>query len=405
MGDDADALGADAGDAQTLLDARVRLRGRVRHEPRRVAVGVDPPPVARQRADEDRDQRGLAGRALDHAAASRRVERNRSGSASSSCIQSSISVSTSVHAGLRDPAHALHAEPGRGQLAEDRGVRDVGREVGEELRVLPVRQARHDDAVAGRRAPSLNGSGARRRVLGQLGADLARLHRRRDRCCSTPSRYSAISRSACGRSSGTPRASWAPTVMRARTGEPVGSVAVVATIELRQRRPTTSRRCARSYNGPRHTHGVPRVIEVDEMREEIDDDPRRARHRCPPRVSRDGELAGFAYTVVPAVERAARALSPVAARSIRTTVARASAGRCSGGRSKRATEQLRSSANRVPKFIRVNRFDYIESAHRLFRRMGFTPARYFDELSATARRPAGSRRSRRREHRALARRS
>ena len=45
----------------------------------------------------------------------------------------------------RDPAHALDPEPGRRQLAEDRGVRDVGGEVGEELRMLPMRQAGHDD--------------------------------------------------------------------------------------------------------------------------------------------------------------------------------------------------------------------------------------------------------------------
>ena len=46
----------------------------------------------------------------------------------------------------------------------------------------------------------------------------------------------------------------------------------------------------------------------------------------------------------------------------------------------RATAQLRSSGNGLPKYIRVNRFDFIESAHRLYRRMGFTPVRYFDEL-------------------------
>ena len=46
----------------------------------------------------------------------------------------------------------------------------------------------------------------------------------------------------------------------------------------------------------------------------------------------------------------------------------------------RRTAQLRSSDNNLPKVIRVNSFDYIESAHRLFRRMGFTPVRYFDEL-------------------------
>ena len=38
VGDDAQPVGADAGDAQALLDARVGLRGGVGDEPRRVAV-------------------------------------------------------------------------------------------------------------------------------------------------------------------------------------------------------------------------------------------------------------------------------------------------------------------------------------------------------------------------------
>ena len=80
----------------------------------------------------------------------------------------------------RDPAHALDPEPGRGQLAEDRGVRDVGREVGEELRVLPMRQTGDDDrpqVVEHRRERLRRGWW----VLRQSGADLARLHRRRNR--------------------------------------------------------------------------------------------------------------------------------------------------------------------------------------------------------------------------------
>ena len=57
-----------------------------------------------------------------------------------------------------------------------------------------------------------------------------------------------------------------------------------------------------------------------------------------------------------------------------------SAGRCTGWGSERGHGSLRASDNAVPKYIRVNRFDYVESAHRLYRRMGFTPTRYFDEL-------------------------
>ncbi len=46
----------------------------------------------------------------------------------------------------------------------------------------------------------------------------------------------------------------------------------------------------------------------------------------------------------------------------------------------RATELLTSSANDLPKFIRVDAFDFIEDAHRLYARMGFEPVRYMEEL-------------------------
>ena len=100
VGDDAHPVGADAGDAQALLDAGVGLRRGVGDEPRRVAVAVDRaagrPPARRQ----DGHQRRLARRALDHAAAGRRSSSgSASGRSSSSTIQSSISVSSSVHAG------------------------------------------------------------------------------------------------------------------------------------------------------------------------------------------------------------------------------------------------------------------------------------------------------------------
>ena len=45
------------------------------------------------------------------------------------------------------PDHPLRADAAGEQVAEDRGRRRVGREVGEEARVLPVRQAGHDDLV------------------------------------------------------------------------------------------------------------------------------------------------------------------------------------------------------------------------------------------------------------------
>ena len=127
--------------------------------------------------------------------------------------------------------------------------------------------------------------------------------------------------------------------------------------------------------------GVPRVLALDEMREELDDvhvvlatDVRLA--------LRAGELAGFAYTsYLPSAVRHERCyvwgeVDPVHRGE---GVGRA----LLGWAIERATDQLRGSPNCVPKFIRVHRFDYIGSAHRLYRRMGFSPARYFDELLRT----------------------
>ena len=48
------------------------------------------------------------------------------------------------------PEHALHAEPGADQVAEHRRAGGVGREVGEEAGVLPVRQARQRRSGRGR---------------------------------------------------------------------------------------------------------------------------------------------------------------------------------------------------------------------------------------------------------------
>lgn len=46
----------------------------------------------------------------------------------------------------------------------------------------------------------------------------------------------------------------------------------------------------------------------------------------------------------------------------------------------RAAEQLRSSGSDLPKYIRVDNYEFVSSAQRLFARMGFEPIRYFDHL-------------------------
>jgi mycothiol synthase len=46
----------------------------------------------------------------------------------------------------------------------------------------------------------------------------------------------------------------------------------------------------------------------------------------------------------------------------------------------RAGELLRSSGTDLPKFIRVDAYDYCEADHRLYARHGYTAVRYFEEL-------------------------
>ena len=102
VGHDAQVVGADAGDAQSLLDAAsapatLHMQRDDEVSPSRVDGAVGDPPPRR----EDRAERRLADAdPWMTPPPVRSSKRNRSGRPSSSCIQSSISVSTSVHAGL-----------------------------------------------------------------------------------------------------------------------------------------------------------------------------------------------------------------------------------------------------------------------------------------------------------------
>lgn len=46
----------------------------------------------------------------------------------------------------------------------------------------------------------------------------------------------------------------------------------------------------------------------------------------------------------------------------------------------RATEILQAIDSDLPKYIRVDHWDWIDEAHRLYRRMGFEPVRYFKDM-------------------------
>ena len=99
VGDDAHPVGADAGDAQALLDAGVGLRRGVGDEARRVAVGLTAPPVARQRAARIATSVASLAEPWITPPPSGLSLRKRSGRPSSSTIQSSTSDSSSVQAG------------------------------------------------------------------------------------------------------------------------------------------------------------------------------------------------------------------------------------------------------------------------------------------------------------------
>jgi mycothiol synthase len=152
----------------------------------------------------------------------------------------------------------------------------------------------------------------------------------------------------------------------------------VVAIELRAAAADDLEALCALHNRAEAFDGVPRVLELDEMREDIDDE--RVVLATDVRIALcDGELAGYTYTYhLPSAERLERChvVGNVDPDHRGVGVGRALV----GWGVERATEQLRSSGSCLPKYIRVNSFDFIESAHRLYRRMGFTPVRYFDEL-------------------------
>lgn len=124
--------------------------------------------------------------------------------------------------------------------------------------------------------------------------------------------------------------------------------------------------------------GVARVVTVEELAEELDDDhvvlatDTRA-------VEVDGRLAGYVYTYhlpsdvgeercylfghVDPLQRGAGLGRELLTWGI-----------------ERAREQLHSSGSAHPKWIRVSADVGVESAHRLYARLGFTPVRWFEDL-------------------------
>jgi mycothiol synthase len=123
---------------------------------------------------------------------------------------------------------------------------------------------------------------------------------------------------------------------------------------------------------------VPRVLELDELRDELDD-VRIVLATDVCIADLDGRLAGYAYTQhLPSDIRLERCfvLGEVDPQYRGRGVGRV----LLAWGIERARVQLESSANDLPAYVRVDSYDYIESAQRLFARAGFTPVRWFEEL-------------------------
>jgi mycothiol synthase len=156
----------------------------------------------------------------------------------------------------------------------------------------------------------------------------------------------------------------------------VAATVGTVTIELRTARREELEAICALHNRSEAHDGVPRVLEVDELAEELDelswDDDLRV-------AELDGVLAGYAYTLLLPSEvgwERAYVLGEVDPVRRGQGVGRA----LLGWGVERGSEQLRGTGHDLPKYLRVDSYDYIESAHRLYARLGFTPVRWFEEL-------------------------
>ena len=184
---------------------------------------------------------------------------------------------------------------------------------------------------------------------------------------------------------------------------PVGSVRFVVAIDFRGATPNDIEEMCALHNRSEAHDGVPRVLDVEEMREDFDDEHVVLAEDV--RVALcDGELAGYAFAeYIPSDVRLERCYVWGEVDPIHRGVG---VGRALlGWGIEQATARLRASSNDVPKYIRVNRFDYRRVGAPFVPADGFHAGALLRRAPAPARRPARPRQDRRRDDRAVARRS
>jgi len=123
---------------------------------------------------------------------------------------------------------------------------------------------------------------------------------------------------------------------------------------------------------------IPRSLEFEEL-EELLDDEQRILATDTRLATVDDTVAGYIHTYyLPSPVRLERCyiFGQVDPRQRNLGVGRA----MMTWAMERAVEQLHSSGRVLPKFIRVDQYDFVEPAHRLFARMGFQPVRYHEQL-------------------------